>query len=119
MKLDELLSLARVRPDVKVNVPPLGDVYIKHPTASDWSALTMAHQKLNGESAPMSLVCRTIATCLADADGNLIFKSGEAHRLGDADASVVMRLYEAVVTTVFPIDEKRIKDAEGNCEASR
>lgn len=114
LTLEDLLDRITVRPPVAVKVPVLGDIWMKHPTVEEWHEITTAHQKLDGGSAPLSLICRTIAMSVCDEDGKQILTPADARKLSDRDAKAVMGLYQKVVETVFPIDEDKVGEAEKN-----
>ena len=114
LTLNDLLDRAAVRPPVAVNLPVLGDLWLRHPNVEEWHEITSAHQKLDGGAAPLSLICRTIAMTVCDEDGKPIMTTADARKLNDRDAVAVMRLYAKAVETVFPINDKTVGDAEGN-----
>ena len=109
--LDDLLTLAVSPVEVRVKGKA---VRLRHPAFSEWHDLAGAHRRLKGEDPPAELVARTVAVCVADADGNRAYSDADIPALVAGDARVLMALYIRCWETVLRNDEEAVRAEEGN-----
>jgi len=109
--LDELLTLAEPAVEVRVRGKL---VRLRHPSFGEWHELAGAHRRLKGEDPPAELVARTVATCVADANGGRAYSDADLEVLLAGDPRTLMALYVKCWETVLGNDEPAVQAAEGN-----
>lgn len=111
--LDELLAIA----DEPIEVTPPRSktpVRLRWPSFEEWHALSVAHRQLDGKDPPADLIARTVAVCVADANGERRYKDGDLAALLQTSPRTLMWLYVKCWETVLRNDEKAVKEEEGN-----
>lgn len=113
--ISDVLGLA-ARPVVEVTPPKASKpVRLRYPTFAEWYKLTTDHRRVGpGNDPPPDLVARTVATCLANADGSRMFTDEQAAGLMDADPSAVLWLYVKCFETVMKNDDEAVAEVEKN-----
>ena len=95
---DALLKAGKRRV-AKVDVPQIGEVYMRSLSEAEWSRYQQDSVDLDtGKVTPAGLQTakpRLIALVLADEAGERLFKNSDLQQIAEMDAKVVNRLYEA------------------------
>ena len=112
LKLDDLLDRVGTRPPISVTMPTWGEVFLRYPTAEEWHDIVSAQQGSGDGIPPLSLICRVMATCMADDQGNRLMSAADARRLHDRDAAAVMQMFQKIMATVMVVDDQQVSDAE-------
>lgn len=111
--LDDLLALAAE--PVEITIPKAKKpIRLRWPTFAEWHALSVAHRALKGDDPPAELVARTVAVCIADADGGREYADADVPKLIEGDPRVLMQIYVKCWETVLRNDDQAIKAEEGN-----
>lgn len=111
--LDQILSIA----DEPIAVTPPRSktpVHLRWPSFEEWHALSVAHRQLAGQDPPAELIARTVAICIADANGERRYGDGDIQTLLQTSPRTLMWLYVKCWETVLRNDEQTVKEEEGN-----
>lgn len=111
--LDEYLELS----DAPLEVTPpraKSPVRLRYPTFAEWHALSIAHRQLEGKDPPADLIAKTVAVCVADANGERKYKDSDLPSLLQTSPRLLMWLYVKCWDTVLRNDDKEVKADEKN-----
>jgi hypothetical protein len=104
----EQLATAGKRPPVTVNVPDVGEIYVRQPSAAEWLGLMeemMAWRDAAGGKAegmpPANMVLKMVSIGLANADGSRMYAANEIDKLGELAPDVLQAIYGAVSENLF------------------
>lgn len=118
----DILGTTRKRELVEATPPGSEQkVFLRYPAFAEWHELMVEHAKCEraSEPPPASLIIKTLAYTIADADGNRRLSNKEAEVFLNADPEAVMGIYRKAGQTVLKHDNKVVGDLEGNSAASR
>lgn len=111
--LDDLLTLAEAPVEVTVGRGKK-PVRLRWPSFAEWHALSVSHRQLAGQDPPAELVARTVAVCVANAEGEREYQDADVPKLLEGDPRVLMQLYVKCWETVLRNDDQALKGEEGN-----
>lgn len=100
-----------------VSVTPPGaskPVYLRNPSFAEWHELARLHNSLDGKPPEAALIARTIATCLATADGKPITDASARDAVLKSSPRLVMWLYRKCWDTVLRSDNETVEAVEKN-----
>lgn len=105
--------------DDTVAVTPPGSsktIYLRYPSFDEWHALAKAHWQCekDGKGVDAALIAKTIATCLANADGTPMTSGVDQKAIMAAKPRRVMWLYKKCWATVLKNDDETIREQEKN-----
>jgi hypothetical protein len=107
-----------------VEITPPGSklpVLLRYPPFAEWHELAVAHHRCKRDSVEpaASLIVKTLAYTIADADGNRRLSDKEAESLLNCNPVTVMWIYAKAWETVLRNDDQAVAELEGNSAASR
>lgn len=111
--LDDLLALAAEPVEVTIQ-KSTKPIRLRWPSFAEWHGLAVAHRALKGEEPPAELVARTVAVCVADAEGGREYADADVPKLLAGDPRALMQIYVKCWETVLRNDDQAIKAEEGN-----
>lgn len=111
--LDALLNIA----DAPVEVTPpraKSPVTLRTPSFAEWHAISVAHRALEGKDPPAELIARTVAVCVADANGERKYKDADLPVLMETSPRLLLWLYVKCWETVLKNDDAEVRADEKN-----
>lgn len=110
---DDIFSQIR-RQTERVEVPEWQtEVWVREMTAAERDAYEQAQIGPDGKPNMDNARAKLLVRCLADQAGELIFSAADAEKLGEAQGTVLTRLF-LVASRLNGLSESEIKDAAKN-----
>lgn len=110
--LDDLLALADAPVEVTISKGKR-PIRLRWPSFQEWHDLSVAHRALKGQDPPAELIAKTVAVCVANAEGGREYSDADVPALVAGDPRVLMQLYVKCWETVLRNDEQAVQADEG------
>ena len=113
MNRSELLKHGK-KQSVEVELPGIGNLWFRQPTAGEWEPIASEHARIFKETdgagiPPATLMAETIATVLADQDGTKMFDEKSQKEILDMAPETMREIYEASLNYGFALGDNEEK----------